>query len=138
MVNSVGKTSLMNQFVNKKFSNQYKATIGADFLTQELVIDGRAVTMQASLILCTVRDFTFGCLFIVGLCGYVSCLKPMSWMYYFCLILLIIWCFKHLLISIIKMLQIYNTNFKKANNRGGSESMYARGRRGKSKAYASL
>ena len=29
----VGKTSLMNQYVNKKFSNQYKATIGADFLT---------------------------------------------------------------------------------------------------------
>ncbi|VFV44829.1 ras-related protein rab-7a [Lynx pardinus] len=31
----VGKTSLMNQYVNKKFSNQYKATIGADFLTKE-------------------------------------------------------------------------------------------------------
>jgi hypothetical protein len=28
-VNSVGKTSLMNQYVNKRFSNQYKATIGA-------------------------------------------------------------------------------------------------------------
>ena len=26
----VGKTSLMNQYVNKRFSNQYKATIGAD------------------------------------------------------------------------------------------------------------
>jgi len=25
----VGKTSLMNQYVNKKFSSQYKATIGA-------------------------------------------------------------------------------------------------------------
>ncbi|KAE9545883.1 hypothetical protein FO519_010905, partial [Halicephalobus sp. NKZ332] len=25
----VGKTSLMNQYVNKRFSNQYKATIGA-------------------------------------------------------------------------------------------------------------
>ncbi|XP_010876457.1 ras-related protein Rab-7a isoform X2 [Esox lucius] len=32
----VGKTSLMNQYVNKKFSNQYKATIGADFLTKEI------------------------------------------------------------------------------------------------------
>ncbi|KAK9942462.1 hypothetical protein M0R45_008127 [Rubus argutus] len=31
----VGKTSLMNQYVNKKFSNQYKATIGADFLTKK-------------------------------------------------------------------------------------------------------
>jgi hypothetical protein len=26
----------MNQYVNKKFSNQYKATIGADFLTKEV------------------------------------------------------------------------------------------------------
>ncbi|ORY86335.1 small GTPase superfamily [Protomyces lactucae-debilis] len=42
----VGKTSLMHQYVNKKFSNQYKATIGADFLTKEVVIDDRVVTMQ--------------------------------------------------------------------------------------------
>ncbi|KAF9331525.1 hypothetical protein BGZ93_005900 [Podila epicladia] len=42
----VGKTSLMNQYVNKKFSNQYKATIGADFLTKEVPIDDRLVTMQ--------------------------------------------------------------------------------------------
>ena len=32
----VGKTSLMNQYVNNKFSSQYKATIGADFLTKEV------------------------------------------------------------------------------------------------------
>eukprot|EP00117_Sycon_ciliatum_P042265 scpid79549/ scgid30766/ Ras-related protein Rab-7a &gt; Ras-related protein Rab-7a len=37
----VGKTSLMNQYVNKKFTNQYKATIGADFLTKD-----RLVTLQ--------------------------------------------------------------------------------------------
>ena len=43
----VGKTSLMNQYVNKKFSNQYKATIGADFLTKEVMVDDRLVTMQA-------------------------------------------------------------------------------------------
>jgi len=42
----VGKTSLMNQYVNKKFSNQYKATIGADFLTKDVIIDDKAVTMQ--------------------------------------------------------------------------------------------
>ena len=36
----------MNQFVNKKFSNQYKATIGADFLTKEIMIDDKLVTMQ--------------------------------------------------------------------------------------------
>jgi Ras-related protein Rab-7A len=45
-VNRVGKTSLMNQYVNKKFSNQYKATIGADFLTKEVFVDDRQVTMQ--------------------------------------------------------------------------------------------
>ncbi|KAL0081450.1 small GTPase superfamily [Phycomyces blakesleeanus] len=42
----VGKTSLMNQYVNKKFSSQYKATIGADFLTKEVLVDDKLVTMQ--------------------------------------------------------------------------------------------
>ena len=37
----VGKTSLMNQYVNRKFNAQYKATIGADFLTKEVTIDER-------------------------------------------------------------------------------------------------
>jgi Ras-related protein Rab-7A len=36
----------MNQYVNKRFSNQYKATIGADFLTKDITIDDRVVTMQ--------------------------------------------------------------------------------------------
>ncbi len=36
--------------VNKKFSASYKATIGADFLTREVLVDDRQVTMQ-------VRDF---------------------------------------------------------------------------------
>lgn len=36
----------MNQFVNQKFSSQYKATIGADFLTKDVVIDDRVVTLQ--------------------------------------------------------------------------------------------
>ncbi|XP_048135514.1 ras-related protein Rab7 isoform X2 [Rhodamnia argentea] len=42
----VGKTSLMNQYVNKKFSNQYKATIGADFLTKEVQLEDRLFTLQ--------------------------------------------------------------------------------------------
>ena len=45
-LSSVGKTSLMNQYVNKKFTSQYKATIGADFLTKEVMVDDRLVTMQ--------------------------------------------------------------------------------------------
>ncbi|CCF75270.2 Ras-related protein Rab-7A [Babesia microti strain RI] len=42
----VGKTSLMNQYVNKKFSNQYRATIGADFLSKETVVDNKQITLQ--------------------------------------------------------------------------------------------
>ncbi|CAN0010929.1 unnamed protein product [Choristocarpus tenellus] len=42
----VGKTSLMNQYVNKRFSTQYKATIGADFLTKDVVIRDKLVTLQ--------------------------------------------------------------------------------------------
>lgn len=38
----------MNQYVNHKFSNQYKATIGADFLTKEVIVDDRLVTMQVN------------------------------------------------------------------------------------------
>ncbi len=36
----------MNQYVNKKFTNQYKATIGADFLTKEVMVDDKLVTLQ--------------------------------------------------------------------------------------------
>ncbi|EEF30203.1 ras-related protein Rab7 isoform X2 [Ricinus communis] len=42
----VGKTSLMNQYVYKKFSQQYKATIGADFVTKELQLEEKVVTLQ--------------------------------------------------------------------------------------------
>jgi Ras-related protein Rab-7A len=40
----------MNQYVNKRFSNQYKATIGADFLTKEVMIDDKLVTLQVLII----------------------------------------------------------------------------------------
>ncbi|KAJ4952138.1 hypothetical protein NE237_028970 [Protea cynaroides] len=42
----VGKTSLMNQYVHNKFCQQYKVTIGADFVTKDLQIDDRIVTQQ--------------------------------------------------------------------------------------------
>jgi Ras-related protein Rab-7A len=42
----VGKTSLMDRFVNQTFSERYKATIGADFLTKELRIENKLVTLQ--------------------------------------------------------------------------------------------
>jgi len=43
--------------VNKKFSTQYKATIGADFLTKETVVDDRVVTMQVPLPVCVYTSF---------------------------------------------------------------------------------
>jgi Ras-related protein Rab-7A len=42
----VGKTSLLNQFVNREFSAQYKATIGSDFSSKQLDVDGHYVTLQ--------------------------------------------------------------------------------------------
>jgi len=42
----VGKTSLMNRYVQNSFSDQYKATIGADFMTKEVAVDDRTVTLQ--------------------------------------------------------------------------------------------
>lgn len=42
----VGKTSLMNRFVNDKFSTSYKATIGADFLTKEIETDDCQINLQ--------------------------------------------------------------------------------------------
>jgi Ras-related protein Rab-7A len=46
----VGKTSLMDRYVNKKYSAQYKATIGADFLTKEVEVDGKLVTLQVQIL----------------------------------------------------------------------------------------
>jgi len=42
----VGKTSLMNQYVNNRFSQQYKATIGADFLAKEITVGDKTVSLQ--------------------------------------------------------------------------------------------
>jgi Ras-related protein Rab-7A len=48
---SVGKTSLMNRYSTGKFTGQYKATIGADFLSKQVVVVdafgiSHAVTLQ--------------------------------------------------------------------------------------------
>lgn len=42
----VGKTSLANRYVNNKFTTVYKATIGADIFSKELVLDGHEVFLQ--------------------------------------------------------------------------------------------
>ncbi|KAM4696742.1 ras-related protein rab7-like [Rhinophrynus dorsalis] len=41
-----GKSALMNRYVNSRFSNSYRATIGADFFTKELRVNDRMVTVQ--------------------------------------------------------------------------------------------
>eukprot|EP00826_Nyctotherus_ovalis_P000750 TRINITY_DN1002_c0_g2_i13.p2 TRINITY_DN1002_c0_g2~~TRINITY_DN1002_c0_g2_i13.p2 ORF type:complete len:189 (+),score=60.24 TRINITY_DN1002_c0_g2_i13:73-639(+) len=43
---SVGKTSLMRQYVQNAFISQYKATIGADFLSKEVISNDKLVMMQ--------------------------------------------------------------------------------------------
>jgi len=42
----VGKTSLMDQFVNNKFVAHYRATIGADFMNKEIMIRDKYATIQ--------------------------------------------------------------------------------------------
>lgn len=44
--NSVGKTSLMERYVEHRFSQQYKATIGADFFPKDVIIDDKPVNLQ--------------------------------------------------------------------------------------------
>ncbi|KAJ4957633.1 hypothetical protein NE237_024744 [Protea cynaroides] len=41
----VGKTSLMNQYVNRKFSNQFEATDGVEFLTKEVQFEDFLFTL---------------------------------------------------------------------------------------------
>lgn len=45
---SVGKTSLMYQYVKKLFSGYYNSTIGTDFLIKHLTIDNKQVVLQVS------------------------------------------------------------------------------------------
>ena len=42
----VGKTSLLQQYVNQKSSMQTKPTIGADFQKKEIIIDNQIVNLQ--------------------------------------------------------------------------------------------
>ena len=42
----VGKTAVINQFVNREFSGHYKATIGSDFISKQMELDDGFVTLQ--------------------------------------------------------------------------------------------
>ena len=43
---SVGKTSLMLRFMKKEYTGIYKATIGADFLSKDLMVNGKPISLQ--------------------------------------------------------------------------------------------
>lgn len=42
----VGKTALMKMYCEKKFDKPYQATIGADFLQKEMMVNNKPITMQ--------------------------------------------------------------------------------------------
>ena len=42
----VGKTAIMQRYINNKYISSYKPTIGADFLSKDLQFEDRAVTIQ--------------------------------------------------------------------------------------------
>jgi Ras-related protein Rab-7A len=43
---NVGKTSILNQYVNAEFLSQYKPTIGSDYVSKQVEIDNSYVTLQ--------------------------------------------------------------------------------------------
>ncbi|CAK91498.1 unnamed protein product (macronuclear) [Paramecium tetraurelia] len=42
----VGKSALMDQYVNARFTQLYKASVGTDFMGKKVMIDDRMVTLQ--------------------------------------------------------------------------------------------
>ena len=43
---STGKTSLINRYINKRFEDKYRCTIGVDFLMQKIYIDNTLIKLQ--------------------------------------------------------------------------------------------
>lgn len=54
---SVGKTSLLHAFTEDKFTQAYKATVGADFVEQAVFVDGKEIVLEVRVAL-----FRFGTL----------------------------------------------------------------------------
>lgn len=44
----VGKSSFMNRYVNHRFTNAYRATVGTDFFSKRTVLDGETVILQVT------------------------------------------------------------------------------------------
>ncbi|EAX86757.1 small GTP-binding protein, putative [Trichomonas vaginalis G3] len=65
---SVGKTSIINQFIYESISDEHQATVGIDFFSKQIEVDGKVVKMQiwdtagqekfSSLIPSYIRDST--------------------------------------------------------------------------------
>ena len=70
--------------MNRKFSNQYKATIGADFLTKEVQLDDRLFTLQVSMAILVVLFSSVGysslSLLLCGMCSIVSGMQRLLWL----------------------------------------------------------
>ena len=43
---TVAKTSVIRQYVDNSFTKKYKSTIGMDFLTKEVVVEGKQYSLQ--------------------------------------------------------------------------------------------
>lgn len=64
------------RYVNKKFSTQYKATIGADFLTKEVQFEDRLFTLQVSFVMLRVVSASF---VLLNLILFVFALWDLAW-----------------------------------------------------------
>jgi len=67
------QTSLMQRFVKNKYSRHYKATIGADFLSKNVAIGDRMVTLQIWDTAGQERFQSLGVAFYRGGCALCSC-----------------------------------------------------------------
>ena len=41
----VGKTSILTRYINGNWVEQHKATVGADFMTKEIVVDNKVINL---------------------------------------------------------------------------------------------
>lgn len=49
---TVGKTSIIQQYVRNRFSQNYRSTIGASLYHKDVVIDGTSTTIQVNETIC--------------------------------------------------------------------------------------
>jgi hypothetical protein len=84
------------RYVNRKFSNQYKATIGADFLTKEVHFEDRLFTLQVP----NTISFYF---LNFDLCMYYNLLSPGLFIYLFIVVRSLIVLYIYFQICVIKL-----------------------------------